>query len=103
MKLANKIVSSALLIVTCLALAACSGVPGGNSSHTGSSTGTGSFTIGGAISGLTGTGLTLLDNSVNSLTVLPGPQRLPSAPRWLAAESMRSRFPHSLVLRRRLA
>ena len=31
MKLANRTVSSALLVVTCLALIACSGVPGGNS------------------------------------------------------------------------
>ncbi|HMD42311.1 MAG TPA: kelch repeat-containing protein [Candidatus Acidoferrum sp.] len=71
MKLENRKFSSALLLVTCLALAACSGVPGSNS--VGSSvTGAGSYTIGGTISGLTGTGLTLLDNGGNSLVVLPG-------------------------------
>src|SRR5271157_1806295 len=72
MKLANRKFSSALLFVTCLALVACSGVPGGS---TGGGTGggtTGSFTIGGTIANLTGTGLTLLNNGGNSLIVLPG-------------------------------
>ncbi|MGB2626024.1 MAG: kelch repeat-containing protein [Candidatus Acidiferrum sp.] len=73
MKLANRTVSSALLVVTCLALIACSGVPGGNSGGgTGGSGTAGSYSIGGTVSNLVGTGLTLLDNGGNSLPVLPG-------------------------------
>jgi hypothetical protein len=68
MKLANK-TFCAMLVVTCLILAACSGVPGGNNgSGTGTGT-TGSFTIGGSISGLTGTGLVLQNNGADSLPV----------------------------------
>ena len=73
MKLANRTVSSALLVVTCLALIACSGVPGGNSGGGSGGGGTaGSYSIGGTIANLTGTGLTLLNNGGNSLSVLPG-------------------------------
>jgi hypothetical protein len=73
MKHVLKISSSAALLSICLMLAACSGIPGGSStSGTGTGTGTGSFTIGGTISGYTGSGLVLQDNGADNLTVLSG-------------------------------
>jgi hypothetical protein len=69
MKLANK-TFSAMIVLTCMVLAACSGIPGGNNGGgTGGGGTTGSFTIGGAITGLTGTGLVLSDNGTDTLTV----------------------------------
>src|ERR1035438_9095371 len=70
MKHVLTIFSSAALLSICLILAACSGVPGGNSG-TGTGTGTtGTFTIGGTISGYTGSNLVLEDNGTDKLTVL---------------------------------
>jgi hypothetical protein len=69
MKLANK-TFSAMIVLTCLVLAACSGIPGGNNGGGAGGGGTtGSFTIGGSITGLTGTGLVLSDNGTDTLSV----------------------------------
>src|ERR1700746_2363620 len=54
-------------------MAACSGVKGtGGGGGGGGSTPKTTFTIGGAITGLTGTGLVLVDNGNDSLTVAAG-------------------------------
>jgi hypothetical protein len=55
------------VVLTSFLLAACSGFPQA-STGTGTST-TGSFTIGGTVTGLTGTGLVLQDNAGDNLTV----------------------------------
>lgn len=70
MKLANK-AYSAMLILICLVLAACSGVPGGNhGSGSGSGGGTSStFTISAMVSGLSGTGLILQNNGTDTLAI----------------------------------
>jgi hypothetical protein len=49
-------------------VAACSGVKGG-SSGTGGTGGTGSFSVGGSVTGLSGTGLVLMDNGTDVLPV----------------------------------
>lgn len=55
-------------VAICLALVACSGLP--QSSSGGGTSGT--FTIGGSITGLSGTGLVLRNNGTESLTILAG-------------------------------
>src|SRR2546423_9445761 len=55
-----------------LLLAACSGLPnsgGGNPGGGGGGGGTGPFTIGGTVTGMTGTGMVLQNNGGDSLTV----------------------------------
>jgi Galactose oxidase, central domain len=64
MKHVLKIFSAASLLVLCLVLAACSGIPGGNTGG-----GTGTFTISATVNGLSGTGLVLQDNGKDNLTV----------------------------------
>jgi hypothetical protein len=70
MKHLSKISSSAALLLVCLILAACSGLPGGNGGGGGG--GNGIYTIGGSISGYTGTGLVLSNNGTDTLNVLTG-------------------------------
>src|SRR5208283_5306130 len=67
MKHVSKISSSAGLILVCLVLVACSGLAGGNGGG-----GTGSLTIGGSISGYTGSNLVLEDNGSDTLSVAAG-------------------------------
>lgn len=58
------------MVAAALALAACSGLPQSSTSTGGTGTGTGSgFTIGGTVTGLTGSGLVLQDNGADNLTV----------------------------------
>ena len=68
MKHVSKISSSAALILVCLVLVACSGLAGGN----GGGGGNGIYTIGGSISGYTGSGLILEDNGIDTLPVAAG-------------------------------
>ena len=69
---AKKLFALACLTLTAFVLASCSGVPGGNSGGGGGG-GTGStFTIGGTVTGLAGTGLVLVNNGTDSLTISPG-------------------------------
>ncbi|HUN64204.1 MAG TPA: kelch repeat-containing protein [Candidatus Sulfotelmatobacter sp.] len=63
----------ALLVGMAFVMAACSGLKSTTTGGTGTGTGTGSYTIGGSIQGLTGTGLVLVDTidgkTPDSLTV----------------------------------
>jgi hypothetical protein len=59
---------SAQLLLASVFLAACSGLPS-SSTSSGTGTGTGPFTIGGTVTGLTGTGLVLQDNGADNLAV----------------------------------
>ena len=68
MKSALKSLFGAQLLAASLVLAACSGLPQSSTSTGGSGTGAG-FTIGGTVTGLTGTGLVLKDNGADNLTV----------------------------------
>ncbi len=68
MKSGLKLIFGAQLLAAAVALAACSGLPASSTSTGGSGTGTG-FTIGGAVTGLTGTGLVLQDNGGDNLTI----------------------------------
>jgi Galactose oxidase, central domain/Kelch motif len=68
MKHVSKISSSAALLLVCFILAACSGLADGN----GGGGGNGIYTIGGSISGYTGTGLILSNNGTDTLTVPTG-------------------------------
>src|SRR5579862_5696386 len=69
--LAKTVVVAALLIV----LTSCSGSPGGSGSGSGNGNGngngggSGTFTIGGTVSGLKGSGLVLQDNGGDNLTI----------------------------------
>ena len=69
--LAMSVVAAALLIV----LTSCSGSPGGsgsgsgNGNGNGNGSGSGSFTVGGTVSGLKGSGLVLQDNGGDNLAV----------------------------------
>jgi hypothetical protein len=56
------------MLVAALAMAACSGLPQSSTSTGGSGTGTG-FTIGGTVTGLSGSGLVLQDNGADNLTI----------------------------------
>ncbi len=69
MKPSPKILSLASIACLAIFMSACSGVKGGTTTGGGTGTGSGSFTIGGTISGLTGTGLVLQDNAGDNLTV----------------------------------
>ena len=68
MKSGLKLIFGAQLLAAAVALAACSGLPQSSTSTGGSGTGTG-FTIGGTVTGLTGTGLVLQDNGGDNLTI----------------------------------
>src|SRR5467141_174353 len=72
MKSTFKSVVSVSLILTSCVLSACSGPVGSSSSPgpgSGSGSGSGPFTIGGTLTGLTGTGLILQDNGGDNLTI----------------------------------
>ena len=64
----SKKLSFALMVLVAVAMAACSGVKG-TSSGGGGGGGTGAFAIGGAVNGLSGTGLVLQDNGADNLTI----------------------------------
>ncbi len=66
MKDATKTLLAATLLSASLSLAACSGLPKAASPTGG---GTGPYTIGGTVTGLTGTGLVLQDNGGDNLTI----------------------------------
>jgi hypothetical protein len=67
------------MLVAALAMAACSGLPQSSTSTGGSGTGTG-FTIGGTVTGLSGSGLVLQDNGADNLTITAsGPFVFPRA------------------------
>ena len=68
MKYGLKSIFGLQLLAAAVALAACSGLPASSTSTGGSGTGTG-FTIGGTVTGLTGTGLVLQDNGGDNLTI----------------------------------
>lgn len=70
MKHVQKIFFSASLLVLSMILASCSGIPGSQSSVGGGDP-TGTFTIGGSITGLVGTGL-VLQNGTDTLPVAAG-------------------------------
>jgi Galactose oxidase, central domain/Kelch motif len=64
--------SSVLALVgAALLMTACSGLKQTSTTGGGGST-TGSYTIGGSVTGLTGTGLVLSDNKTDTLTITPG-------------------------------
>jgi hypothetical protein len=68
MKSGIKSLFAVSLMVTCFLLAACSGVKA-PASGSGSSGGSTAFTIGGTVTGLSGSGLVLVDNGTDSLPV----------------------------------
>src|SRR5258706_14787411 len=68
MKSTFKSVVSVSLILISFVLSACSG-PVGSSSSPGPGSGSGPFTIGGTVTGQTGTGLILQDNGGDNLTI----------------------------------
>jgi Galactose oxidase, central domain len=68
MKSGLKSIFGLQLLAAAVALAACSGLPASSTSTGGTGTGTG-FTIGGTVTGLSGTGLVLQDNGGDNLTV----------------------------------
>jgi hypothetical protein len=68
MKYGLKSIFGLQLLAAAVVLAACSGLPQSSTSTGGSGTGTG-FTIGGTVTGLTGTGLVLQDNGGDNLSV----------------------------------
>src|SRR5580704_5686778 len=57
------------LILSYLFFTGCSSLPGKSTTSTGSGSGSGTFTIGGTVTGLAGTGLVLEDNGGNSLAI----------------------------------
>jgi len=65
----RKAIFALLTAGVAVVMAACSGVKGTTTGGGGGGTGTGSYTIGGSVSNLVGTGLVLVDNSTDSLTV----------------------------------
>ena len=68
----SKKLSFLLMVLLAVAMAACSGVKGTSGGGGGGGGGNGSpttFTIGGTVTGLTGTGLVLQDNGSDSLTI----------------------------------
>src|SRR3979490_518114 len=71
MKFTFKSFISVSLFLTSFAFAACSGLPSGSGSGSGGGPGAGAgpFTIGGTVTGLTGTGLILQNNGGDSLTI----------------------------------
>ncbi len=59
-----------VLLGLAIVIAGCSGVKGSSTSGTGTGTGTGTtYTIGGSVSGLAGTGLVLADNTTDTLAI----------------------------------
>src|ERR1700682_3671712 len=64
----NRLRLAALVAVALLA-AACSGVPKSSGGGGGGGGGTGPYSIGGTVTGLTGSGLVLQDNGGDNLTV----------------------------------
>jgi hypothetical protein len=68
MKSGLKSIFGLQLLAAAVALAACSGLPQSSTSTGGTGTGTG-FTIGGTVTGLSGTGLVLQDNGGDNLSV----------------------------------
>jgi Galactose oxidase, central domain/Kelch motif len=68
MKSGLKSIFGLQLLAAAVAMAACSGLPASSTSSGGSGTGTG-FTIGGTVTGLSGTGLVLQDNGGDNLTI----------------------------------
>jgi hypothetical protein len=74
---AKKIFALTCLTLTALVLSSCSGIPGGNNGGGGGGTGATTFTIGGSVTGLTGTGLVLSDNDTDQLTITPGTGSVP--------------------------
>ncbi len=69
MNYANRVLWGVPVLMAALCLAACSGLPQNNSGATGGTGGSGNFTIGGNVSGLTGTGLVLQNNGADNLSV----------------------------------
>ena len=69
MKFATKSLFIVPFLLASLILAACSGLPKGSGSSGGSGSGTGPYTIGGTVTGLTGTGLVLQNKGADNLTV----------------------------------
>ena len=69
MKVVPKPLFVAQLLILSMMAAACSGVPQSSGGGGGGNGGSGPFTIGGTVTGLAGTGLTLLDNGGDSLTI----------------------------------
>ena len=67
MNYANRVLWGVSALVAALCLAACSGLPQNNSGATGGTGGT--VTIGGTVTGLSGTGLVLQNNGGDNLTV----------------------------------
>lgn len=60
----------ALLVGVALLMAACSGVKGGSTTGgSGGTGGSGSFTVGGSVAGLAGSGLVLANNTTDTLTI----------------------------------
>lgn len=65
--------STLALLGAALLMTACSGLKPTSSGSSGNTSGsTGSYTIGGTVTGLVGTGLVLADNSTDTLTISPG-------------------------------
>jgi hypothetical protein len=69
MKFATKSLFIVPLLLASLILTACSGLPKSSSSSGGSGSGAGPYTIGGTVTGLSGTGLVLQNNGGDNLTV----------------------------------
>jgi len=67
----RKSIFALLSVGVALVMAACSGVKSTGGGTGGGGTGTGSYTIGGSVSNLVGTGLTLTNNGGDTLTVTP--------------------------------
>lgn len=65
----SKKISFLLLGLMAFVMAACSGVKGSSSSGSGSNGGTATYTIGGSVTGLSGSGLVLADNTTDTLTI----------------------------------
>ena len=87
MKSGLKSIFGLQLLAAAVAMAACSGLPASSTSNGGSGTGAG-FTIGGTVSGLSGTGLVLEDNGGDNLTITKsGPFVFPTS---VAGASMSS-------------
>jgi hypothetical protein len=69
MKLAKKLPLFASLLIFSMIFGACSGVPGRGGCTVNCGGGNGPYTIGGSVTGLTGTGLILQDNGTDNLTI----------------------------------
>ena len=78
MKSGLKSIFGLQLLAAAVAVAGCSGLPASSTSNGGSGSGSG-FTIGGSVTGLSGTGLVLQDNGKDNLTITKsGPFVFPS-------------------------